>query len=1375
MATQEPGSNPPFKTGNAESRDGMPAGPGTTGWGTDKAATCSVRPERADADETQCFAGHAARAARRAFQFLALISLLFLTPPALAEKYELPLFVSNTTSGQQGVVRILNHSDESGSVSIVAIDDAGTRSSAATLALGALAGVNLDAVDLETGSATKGVTGGIGSIQGSVRLEFDTELAVQLLAYLRTADGTLSVLHAEVSPATSAENGRHGYLVPTFNAAQEMSQMSQLRLVNSTQMAATVTIEGRDDAGAEATGGNVELTLPAGGATTLTAQRLEAGGTGLTGQLGTGTGQWRLRISSDQLIEVISLVESSTGHLANLSTPGRGVMEPPPDTSPRFEEASAPGDQTYTADTAITTLTLPEATGGDGTLTYTLTPRVPGLAFDAATRQLSGTPTTANTHNMTYTATDEDGDTNALSFTITVQAPDDGMTVAEGDCYVSLRVSPGESCTYPGTDSAFTVDADGRGRFLVVSSARAINLNKVTYRGTFYDFRASHQGDGVWRIDRIDGSTEAPATPPSGGGGEEPEDAMPSFAADAGPGDQAYTADTAITTLTLPQATGGNGTLTYSLSPDVPGLTFDAATRQLTGTPTTAATHNMTYTATDEDGDTDTLPFTITVEAAKEEMPVEPDPNLPVASACSDGTYVDNPGSNSALVSDCTALVAVARALVGNADLPDDHALRQWGRGAQTKLPSWAGIQVNEGRVSVIQLRSSQLEGPIPSELGRLTALTRLWLGINEFTGAIPAEFDGLSNLRVLELGSNAISDISVLKNLPNLEQLWMIHNRIQDVSDLAELTRLRRLYLGWNQIEDISPLSGLTSLEYLGLQYTGRSDISALSGLTNLISLNLEGNQIDDISTLSGLTNLTWLRLSLNRIVDLLPLTGLTKLEELWLNDNEIEDISELAGMSSLTLLELRGNRLVDISTLAALTNLTWLDLSHNRIVDLSPLAGLNKLEQLKLNDNEVEDISALSGLSGLRNLRLESNGIMDISPLVSNSGLGEGTEINLSANPLSDESIDVHVEALKARGAIVLHPLRLVDDFPDSRLVQVFNDNVIVMEVEEDIRTRDVLNALPEYASDLYHWFEDEFDYLLFHSNLSQMPNGFPYFGTYYGVMNETEGTGRRIYFNNSFGSGGRLRGAIHFPSYRFLRSGPALHELLHAWANFVVPTAVGGHWGFSSANGQLGGFDIAEFMELGDDRYTAGSFGTFANGGNSLPYSPIELYLAGLALPSEVPDLWFAQDGKWLIENDSLVRTGKGYPIFTASDVRTHTIEDIISEGGERNPPMVERTHQRAAVILLINKDESPTSDALQTLSEDANWLAMQGDDGTRLYNYYEATGGRATLSLGDLSTFRKADPGAPTSLPASFGTPPPPTATMLDGTCREFDLP
>ena len=89
-----------------------------------------------------------------------------------------------------------------------------------------------------------------------------------------------------------------------------------------------------------------------------------------------------------------------------------------------------------------------------------------------------------------------------------------------------------------------------------------------------------------------------------------------SFAATATVSDQSFLPDRAIQPLTLPAATGGSGELTYSLSPQVPGLTFDAGARTLTGAPTQIGEYAMTYAARDGAGDTAQLTFTIYVENA---------------------------------------------------------------------------------------------------------------------------------------------------------------------------------------------------------------------------------------------------------------------------------------------------------------------------------------------------------------------------------------------------------------------------------------------------------------------------------------------------------------------------------------------------------------------------------------------------------------------------------------------------------------------------------------------------------------------------------------------------------------------------------------
>ena len=96
------------------------------------------------------------------------------------------------------------------------------------------------------------------------------------------------------------------------------------------------------------------------------------------------------------------------------------------DRVPTFEGSSI-SDKMYVQNLAIDNETLPEATGGDGALTYAISPDLPaGLTFDSATRLLSGTPTEAQAATLyTYTATDSDAaDPNSVSlpFTITVEA-----------------------------------------------------------------------------------------------------------------------------------------------------------------------------------------------------------------------------------------------------------------------------------------------------------------------------------------------------------------------------------------------------------------------------------------------------------------------------------------------------------------------------------------------------------------------------------------------------------------------------------------------------------------------------------------------------------------------------------------------------------------------------------------------------------------------------------------------------------------------------------------------------------------------------------------------------------------------------------------
>lgn len=103
------------------------------------------------------------------------------------------------------------------------------------------------------------------------------------------------------------------------------------------------------------------------------------------------------------------------------------------------------------------------------------------------------------------------------------------------------------------------------------------------------------------------------------------------------------------------------------------------------------------------------------------------------------------------------------------------------------------------------------------------------------------------------------------IKYAPTLRAVDLGHNAIRDLTFLTALPELRVLIVADNHIKDLSPLAQLPKLEYLELFMNEFTDLTPLSGLTNLLDLNICRNKITDVT----------------------PLLGLTQLERLWLPDN--------------------------------------------------------------------------------------------------------------------------------------------------------------------------------------------------------------------------------------------------------------------------------------------------------------------------------------------------------------------------------------------------------------------------------------------------------------------------------------------------------
>ncbi len=389
------------------------------------------------------------------------------------------------------------------------------------------------------------------------------------------------------------------------------------------------------------------------------------------------------------------------------------------DAAPTFGSATIP-DQVYLQNTDIQTLTLPEATGGNGTLTYAVTPDLPrNLTFDATNRTITGKSIgTLSKTEYTYKVTDADAvdpESAEIKFNIQVNARL-GFGFACGDIvahtfFLNTPVDVQLGCADGGVGPiTHTLTNIPPGLTFHSDTRRITGAPTQTWSKRLASYKARTEGVygetqeifinmevkgctfGTQTIDDLvytvgvpvpnhalphssgacdsrndttivrqllDGDGQ-PATPPAGlsipaTGNDKyitgtPSEAMTSvtyvwratvpFRASLGrptlsfriysalalpaitDDSKTYIRGEPITTLTLPASTGGVGTdRTYSFSPALPdGLSYDADSREITGTPTQATTPR-THTISVTDEEDNTASRTLTIEVTQTTVP----------------------------------------------------------------------------------------------------------------------------------------------------------------------------------------------------------------------------------------------------------------------------------------------------------------------------------------------------------------------------------------------------------------------------------------------------------------------------------------------------------------------------------------------------------------------------------------------------------------------------------------------------------------------------------------------------------------------------------------------------------------------------------
>ena len=321
----------------------------------------------------------------------------------------------------------------------------------------------------------------------------------------------------------------------------------------------------------------------------------------------------------------------------------------------------------------------------------------------------------------------------------------------------------------------------------------------------------------------------------------------------------------------------------------------------------------------------------------------------------------------------------------------------------------------------------------------------------------------------------------------------------------------------------------------------------------------------------------------------------------------------------------------------------------------------------------------------------------------------------------------------------------------FAQFNSIKIDSKNVIsTMEITPaDFSNWIALDEFSDFAkttaltSKIYDNFRDDFDFIILISNQEEVPEGFPYYGKYIQVSNATEGIGFPV-FNNTglFGSSGKLKGILHLPYKHGILYGPFLHELMHCWANYALPTEIGGHWGFMGGNvrAQLGGFQQSSLQKNvnGNPKmFRVDGFGPFANGGNGVPYSELELYMMGLIPLSNVTSFDMLKGIKSVnedISNNSKI-------IIEADSCINYNPAKIKSLLGDRIPNW--QQSQKSFKVLFVIITPNPISQAESSYfnNQVEEFCRPELDSYSWLYNFWEATGGLAVLKADSLNASLK----------------------------------
>ena len=277
--------------------------------------------------------------------------------------------------------------------------------------------------------------------------------------------------------------------------------------------------------------------------------------------------------------------------------------------------------------------------------------------------------------------------------------------------------------------------------------------------------------------------------------------------------------------------------------------------------------------------------------------------------------------------------------------------------------------------LSDCSLSREQIE-QIPFESFKLVSLD---LSGNKEFDSLDALSSQTSELRILNIGSTSVKDLSSIPSFGELETLIIDNLGIADLSPLSGMTGLTFLSADDNKLTSLEPLSAMDKLTTL---HVNRNKLKSLEGIERMIEvteLEAAGNKLTDTKALENMTILNKINLSNNSIDDISQLKKSEKtLNMVFLAHNKLKNLDSLGNGPQIHALTAEDNQITDIGAMKSFTNLTTCCLRNNQIEDAGPLEKLPACMYLDLSGNRISKID-FSKMSALHMVKLTGNPLTD------------------------------------------------------------------------------------------------------------------------------------------------------------------------------------------------------------------------------------------------------------------------------------------------------------------------------------------------------------------------------------------------------------